>query len=139
LSVVVCTDGVAHLIDPVGFRYLERHQVELADGQAMPIFAAQLDPQGRWLYVGSGSHQARHQGLVERVVVHDLQRGRRQGEWRLEEPFGHMALSADGRYLYGTSPASGRLWVLDAATGAVQALTPLDGTPMYVLPAEGPC
>lgn len=135
LSVVACNDGVAHLIDAVDFRYLERQQVKLSKGYAMPIFAAQIDPQGRFLYVGTAAGEARHQGLVERVVVHDLNRGRRQLEWLLEEPLAHMALSEDGRYLCGAG-LSNRLWILDAQTGRAVAVMQLDGSPQYVIPAD---
>src|SRR5262249_23751384 len=62
LSVVVCTDGVTHLLDPVDFRYLERQQVAFLNDHAMPIFAAQVDPQGRLLYVGTATSAARSEG-----------------------------------------------------------------------------
>ena len=68
LSVVVCNDGAVHLIDPVAFRRLGRQQVSFAPGHAMPIFAAQVDPDGRLLYVGTAEPEARSQGLIERVV-----------------------------------------------------------------------
>jgi hypothetical protein len=135
LSAVVCTDGVVHLIDPVAFRLLERQQVAFTQEHAMPIFAAQIDPQGRWLYVGTATSTARHQGQVERLVVHDLHAGRRHGEWVLPEPFLHMALTNDGAYLCGVSWTSRKLWMLDGRTGQVTAEMPFDAVPIYVLPA----
>jgi hypothetical protein len=137
LSAVVCTDGVVHLIDPVEFRYLERQRVEFPDGHAMPLFAAQLDPRGRFLYVGVAAGEARHRGLVERVVVHDLDRGRWHDEWVLDEPSGHLALTDGGGHLCGVSPRTGRLWVRDARTGRTKAVMRLDGSPQYVIPFDG--
>jgi len=134
LSVVVCTDGVVHLIDPVDFRYLERQQVEFTDGYAMPIFAAQVDRQARFIYVGTATDEARHQGLVERIVVHDLDRGQWQNEWLLEEPLGHMALTTDGEHICGASPQFNKLWIFDASTGQIEAVMQLDGSPQYVIP-----
>ena len=136
LSVVVCNDGAAHLIDPVAFRYLQRQQVSFAPGHAMPIFAAQIDPQGRLLYVGTSEAEARSQGLIQRVVIHDLEAGRRQLEWALDEPFAHMALSADGRFLCGAGATSNALYVLDTRNGRPEAVTPLDGTPVFLLLAD---
>jgi hypothetical protein len=133
LSVVVCNDGAAHLIDPVAFRHLGRQQVTFTPGHAMPIFAAVVDPQGRLLYVGTAEHEARSRGLVERVVVHDLERGRRQLEWVLAEPFAHMALTADGRYLCGAGANSNALYVLDTRNGRPEAVTPLDDAPVFLL------
>jgi hypothetical protein len=136
LSVVVCNDGAAHLIDPVAFRYLERQQVRFAPGHAMPIFAAQIDTEGLQLYVGTAEHEARSQGLVERVVVHDLRVGRRQLEWVLDEPLAHMALTADGRYLCGAGSASNSLYILYTRTGRPEAVMPLDGAPVFLLPGD---
>jgi hypothetical protein len=135
LSVVVCNDGTAHLIDPVAFRHVGKQQVSFSPGHAMPLFAAQVDPVGRLLYVGTATDEARHQGLSERVVVHDLDQGRRQVEWVLPEPFAHMALTGDGRYLCGAALASGKLWVLDTRNGRPEAAMALGGGPRYVLPA----
>src|SRR5262249_16933187 len=135
LSVVVCTDGVAHLIDPTDFRYLERQQVQFPAGNAMPLFAAQIDPQGRLLYIGVADNEARHCGSAQRVVVHDLVAGQRLHEWPLKEPFFHMALTPDGAYLCGASFLSNNLWVLDACTGQPEAVMRLDGWPVYVMPA----
>jgi hypothetical protein len=134
LSVVVCNNGVVHLIDPVHFHYLARQQVAFSPGQAMPVFAAHLEPQGRLLYVGTAAGEARHQGVVERMVVHDLDAGRRQVEWVFEEPFDHTALTPDGRHLCGVSRSS-QLWVLDARTGSTLAAMRLDGSPRHVMPA----
>ena len=134
LSVVVCDNGLTHLIDPVEFRYLGRQSVQFTPGQSMPLFAAQVDPQGRLLYVGTAAGEARCQGIVERVVVHSLEYNRRQLEWVLEEPFSHMALSEDGRHLCGAGAESNRLWVLDARSGRAEAVMPLDGSPRYVIP-----
>ena len=136
LSVVVCTDGVTHLIDPTEFRYVERQQVEFTKGYAMPIFAAQIDPAGRFLYVGTARDKARHFGLIERVIVYNLERGAQESVWVLEDPLGGMALSEDGSRLCGVSPGSNKLWVLDAHSGQVQAME-LDGSPQYVVPVDG--
>jgi hypothetical protein len=46
-----------------------------------------------------------------------------------------MALSGDGQFLYGASPGSHTLWVLDTRTGEARARMPLDGAPVFVLPA----
>jgi hypothetical protein len=135
LSVVVCTDGVVHLIDPVTFRLLERQRVQFTHEHAMPIFAAQIDPEGRWLYVGTATSRSRQQGQVERIVVHDLQEGQRDGEWLLSEPFLHMALTEDGAYLCGVSGTSRKLWVLERRTGQVTAEMSFDAVPVYLLPA----
>jgi hypothetical protein len=135
LSVVVCTDGVVHLIDPVSFRHLGRQQVQLAAGHAMPLFAAQLEPSGRLLYVGTAAGEPRYEGLSEWIVVHDLEEGRRVHEWRLTEPFAHMALSTDGRYLCGAGVSSDKLWLLDALDGRTEAAMPLPGSPRYVVAA----
>jgi hypothetical protein len=136
LSVVVCTDGVTHLIDPSAMRYLERQQLEFASDYAMPIFAAEIDRQGSLLYVGTARSGARHQRLIQRVLVHGLDEARRQNEWAVEEPLSHMALTDDGTYLCGVSPDSGTLWVFDARTGRVEAAMPLDGAPQYIIPAD---
>jgi hypothetical protein len=136
LSVVMCNNGVTHLIDPIDFRHRGKQQVSFAPGHAMPLFAAQIDPEGRLLYVGTATDEARHQGLVERVVVHDLDRGRRQLEWVLEDPFAHMALSDDGRYLCGAGQRTNQLWVLDARSGRAEAQMPLDGFPQYLIPVS---
>jgi hypothetical protein len=135
LSVVVCNDGLAHLIDPVEFHYLESQQVKLARDHAMPLFAAEIEPQGRALYVGTAGPEARHRGLIERVVVHDLDSGRRETEWVLEEPFSQMAMTQDGKYLCGASPKSNRLWILEARNGEPAAVMQLDGFVQYVIPA----
>jgi hypothetical protein len=74
---------------------------------------------------------------MERVVVHDLNRARRLIEWALEEPFTHMALSGDGRYLRGAG-LSNRLWVLDARSARVEAVVELPGFPQYILPVVFP-
>jgi hypothetical protein len=135
LSAVVCNDGTVHLIDPLTFRHKETQQVSFSPGHAMPTFAAQVDPAGRLLYVGTATDEARHQGLAERVVVHDLDRGRWQEEWVLPEPFVHMALTGDGRYLCGAGLASGKLWVLDARSARIEAEMALDGAPRYLIPS----
>jgi hypothetical protein len=135
VSLVACTDGVVHVIDPIDLRYLERQRADFPDGFAMPVFAAQVDPRGRLLYLGAATHEARHRCLIERVVVHDLDRGRPHGEWVIPEPLTHMALSGDGAYLFGAGAASHTLWVLDAQTGQTRAAMTLDGKPQYVLPA----
>jgi hypothetical protein len=132
LSVVVCTDGVTHLIDPVEFRYVERQLVELSPGQAMPQFAAQIEPAGQLLYVGTSAPEARSQGLIERVVVHNLKSRQRQAEWLLPEPFVHMALSADGRNVCGAG-LSNKLWVLDTRSGQAEAAMQLAGNPQYLV------
>lgn len=136
LSVVVCSDGVIHLIDPVEFCYLEKQKVKFAQGHAMPIFAAQIEPRGRFLYIGTATNGARHQGLIQRVVVHDLERGRWEDEWVLTNPLSHMALSKDGKHLLGAGFESKKLWVLDAQTGNAKAAMQLDGSPMYIIPAD---
>ncbi len=133
LSVAVCTDGAVHLIDPIRFRYLERQQMEIADDHVVPNFAAQVDPWARFLYVGTASYEFRSRGITQRIVVHDLQRGRRQNEWVLERPFSHMVLTADGDYLCGASSDSDELWVIDVRTGEAKAVMPLDGSPQYVM------
>jgi hypothetical protein len=138
LSVVVCNDGTVHLIDPVQFRHVEKQKASFSSGHAMPLFAAQIDADGRLLYVGTASHEARHQGLSERLVVHDLTDGRRQAEWLLPEPFGHMALTDDGQHLCGAGLASGTLWVLHANSGRVTAKMPLGGAPRYLMPVSDP-
>lgn len=132
-SVVVCNDGMVHLIDAANFRHLGRQQVELAADHAMPLFAAQLDASGRLLYVGTAAGETRCQGLTERIVVHDLEVGRRRQEWLLAEPMAHLALTGDGRYVCGAG-LSGKLWVLDALDGRVEAAMPLPGSPRYVVP-----
>jgi hypothetical protein len=133
LSVVLCNDGAAHLIDPVRCCYLERQQVPFPAEHAMPNFAAQLDCQGRVLYVGTADHESRSQGLLQRLVVYDLQYRCRLAEWLLPEPFVHFALTADGRYLCGAGSASGKLWVLDARTSRAEAAVPLGGSPRYLV------
>jgi hypothetical protein len=134
LTVVLCNDGTAHLIDPVSYRYLERQVVPLEPGHGMTNFAAQLEPRGRILYVGTAASAARAQLLTERVIVYDLDRGRRQLQWVLEEPLAHMALSSDGRYLYGAGSQTNRLLVFDARSGRTEAALPLDGFPQFLLP-----
>jgi hypothetical protein len=134
LSVVVCNDGVAHLVDPVAFRYLERQQVHFAPGHAMPIFAAQIDPEGRYLYVGTAEHLARNRGRIERVVLHDLNERSQQLDWVLQEPFAHMVLSADGRYLCGA--AANALYVVDVRNSRPEAVVPLDGRPVFLIAVE---
>lgn len=136
LSVVVCTDGTTHLIDPIDFRYLERQQLRLRKGFAMPIFAAQLDPQGRFLYVGTATGENRHQGLVERIVVHDLEQGKIQSEWVLEEPFVHMTLTGAGDHICGVSLESNKLYILESRMGQAEAVMQLDGSPQYVISAS---
>jgi hypothetical protein len=136
LSVVVCNDGTAHVLDPVGFRYLQRHQVPFAQGQAMPIFAAQLDPAGRFLYVGTGGEEVRCVGQFERLVRFDLVQGRGDGELLLPEPFSHLAISPDGQYLLGSAPQSQTLQVVDARSGTMKAALPMDGLPRYVMAAS---
>jgi len=101
----------------------------------MPLFAAEIEPQGRALYVGTAGPEARHRGLIERVVVHDLDSGRRETEWVLEEPFSQMAMTQDGKYLCGASPKSNRLWILEARNGEPAAVMQLDGFVQYVIPA----
>jgi hypothetical protein len=133
LSVVVCNDGVVHLIDPVGFRHLGRQRVAFQPGEAMPLFAAQVDPGGRFLYAGTAG-EARHEGLVERVIVHDLERGRTAQEWPLAEPWTHMALSQDGRYLCGAELSPGMIRVVDTRDGRVVTEIVLDGSPRYLIP-----
>jgi hypothetical protein len=135
VSVVVCNDGLTHLIDPIDFRYRDRQQVSFAPGHAMPMFAAQIDPEGRLLYVGTAENEARRHGQAERLVVHDLDSARRQLEWILPEPFLHFALGGNGRYLFGGG-LSGKLWVLDARSGRVKSQMRLDGLPRYIIPAE---
>lgn len=135
LSLAVCNDGTVHLIDPQSFRYLEQQRVRFADGFAMPIFAAQVEPKGRWLYVGTAADGPRQQGLIEHIVVHDLDHGRLDNEWTLEQPFTHMALSSDGQYLCGAGVAD-QLWVLDAHNGRVEAVVEVPGFPQYVIPAN---
>ena len=136
LSIAVCNDGAAHLIDPLDFRYLEKQQVEFAPGHAMPVFAAQVDPRGRFLYVGTAGPESRSRGLVERVVVHDLDRDRRNAEWLLPEPLGQIVLSEDGKYLCGGSLESNQLWILDAGSGEPAAVMQLHGSPQYVIPCS---
>jgi hypothetical protein len=136
LTVVLCNDGTAHLIDPVACRPLGKQTVSFEPGHAMPNFAAQLEPRGRLLYVGTATEEARHQGLTERIVVHDLDRGRRLLDWVLPEPFAHLALTADGRYLCGAGQATGKLWVLDARSGRAEADMALDGAPQYIIPTS---
>jgi len=136
LSVAVCTDGVAHLIDPSELQYLERQQLAFRDDDAMPMFSAQIDPQGRRLFVGVSRGDARHEHLIERVLVHGLDEARQQDEWALEEPLSHMVLSDDGAHMVGVSPDSRTLWVLDAASGRAEASMQLDGTPQYVIPVD---
>jgi len=136
LSIVVCNDGAAHLIDPLDFRYLEKQQVKFALDHAMPVFAAQVEPQGRLLYVGASRPDARSQGLVERVVVHDLDRNCRKTEWLLPEPFVHTALTEDGKYFCGGSRESNQLWILDASNGEPAAVMQLHGSPQYVIPCS---
>ena len=134
LSVVVCNDGAVHLIDPVAFRRVGRQQVSFAPGHAMPMFAAVVEPEGRLLYVGTSEPEARSRGLIERVVIHDLEAGRCELEWVLDQPFAHMALSADGRHLCGA--ASNALYLLDVRNGRTEAVTPLEGAPVFLLPGD---
>jgi len=133
LTVVVCTDGTAHLIDPAEFRYLESQRIEFADGQAMPVFSAQIDPKGDFLWVGTASAELRCQCLAERVVVHDLNRGERKNEIVLGKPLAHLALTQDGEYLCGLSPESNALWALNAQTGQTEGVQRFDGFPQFVI------
>lgn len=135
LSVVVCTDGMVHLIDPVDCCPLERQQVTFSRRHGMPIFAAQLAPDGTRLYVGTAAGHARHQRMVQRIVIHDLDGYRRVGEWVLDEPLMHMTLAEDGRYLYGVSPRSQSVSVLDVESGREAARMTLPARPRYVIPA----
>jgi hypothetical protein len=132
LSIAVCNDGTLHLLDPVGLRYLQRQRVPLADDHGMPIFAAQVDRAGRFLYVGTGSAMARCVGQYERVVVYDLDQGTRVDEWHLSEPMSHLAISPDGRYLLGSAPRTCMLTVLNARSAAIESAVQLDGVPRYV-------
>lgn len=138
LTVVVCNDGLVHLIDPVDYRHVARQRVQLGADDAMPLFAALLDPEGRTLYVGASAGEARYQGLIQRVVVHDLDSGRRLDQWELPEPLAHMTLSQDGTCLVGAASQSGKLWLLDARNGRTRAAIHLGGSPRYVLPGS-PC
>jgi hypothetical protein len=133
LSVVVCTDGTAHLIDPVAFRHVERQRVQFADRYGMPIFSALVDPDARFLYVGTSAREAWHEGLIERVVVHDLARGHRHAEWVLPEPFTHLVIDDDGRHLFGASCASNTLWLIDCSTGTAEIAAHLDDPPRHVI------
>jgi hypothetical protein len=136
LSVVVCTDGLVHLIDPVNRCVLERQQVTFSPRHGMPTFAAQIASDGSLLYVGTAVGQARHQRLVQRVVVHDLDGCRRVSEWVLDEPMMNITLAQDGRYLCGVSPRSESVCVLDVRTGREAARVKLPARPRYVIPAE---
>src|SRR5262245_32318592 len=136
VSAAVCTDGAVHLIDPSEMRYLERQRLSFPTGYAMPIHAAQIDRHGRRLYVGISQDEARHQGLIERVVVHGLDEAGPQDEWALDEPLSHMALSDDGACLVGVSPGSRTLRVLDSGTGRTRVTMQLDETPQYVIPVD---
>jgi hypothetical protein len=136
LSVVVCNDGAIHLIDPIDFRYVERLQVPFADGHAMPIFAAQLEPAGRYLYVGTGSDEVRCVGMFERLVVYDLVQGQCAAEWELAEPYSHFALSSDGQYLLCSAPGSSTLQVIDSQSGTTKSALQLDGLPRFVMAAD---
>jgi len=136
LSAAVCTDGVIHLIDPSEMRYLEQQRLTFRNGYAMPVFAARIDPHGRRLFVGISHDEARHQGLIERVVVHGLDEAAPQDEWALDELWSHMALSDDGTCLVGVSPGSRTLRVLDSGTGRTRVTMQLDETPQYVIPVD---
>jgi len=133
ISAVVCTDGRIHVIDPVGFRYLDRQRTDFAGGHAMRNFAAHIEPRGRFLYVGTAEAEARCQGLIERVVVHDLDRRRQHDEWILREPFTHMGLTPDGKYMYGAVTGRNGVRLLEAESGRVVAGMELDGFPQYVI------
>ena len=135
LTVAVCNNGIAHLINPLNFRYLEQQQIKFTDGYAMPIFAAQIDQGGKVLYVGTALDEARHQGAIQHVVMHDLIQNRIASEWILDEPFVFMSLSNDGRYLCGLSRDPDGFWVLNAQTGKTEARMRLDGVPQYLVPS----
>jgi hypothetical protein len=134
MTVVVCTDGVIHLIDPVGFRYLERLSLSFMAGYGMPIFAAQLDPEGSRLYVGASRESQRQAGTVERILVFDVIKKRLLADWALDEPLRQIKLSRDGRYLCGASAARQQLWVLDSFTARTLAVMDVEGDPEYVVP-----
>lgn len=136
LTVVACTDGSVHLIDPVALVHLGCQRIALQEGEGMPIFAAQIEPQGRLVYLGAAQARARCQGLSERIVVHDLASNRTWSEWTLPEPLLRVTLSRDGRKLCGLCPWSGRLWVLDATSGEVDSSLELKGSPRYLVPLD---
>src|SRR5262249_23937518 len=122
-----------HLIDPAEFRYLESQRIEFADGQAMPVFSAQIDPKGDFLWVGTASAELRCQCLAERIVVHDLNRGERENEIVLGKPLAHLALTQDGEYQCGLSTESNALWALNAQTGQTEGVQRFDGFPQFVI------
>ena len=47
-----------------------------------------------------------------------------------------MVLSADGRYLCGAGVTSNALYVLDVRNGRTEAVTPLDGAPVFLLAGD---
>jgi len=135
LSVVVCDEGSAHLIDPLEFRYLEKQKVRFAKGHGTPPFRAFIEPRGRLLYVGTAGPGNLRIAAVERIVVHNLESRRREAEWILEEPLSHLALDEDGAWFYGATLRGRQLSTIDARTGRVVNSVELDGSPRYVVPA----
>ena len=117
LSVVVKTDGELRLVDSAERRPLERQRADLPEGYAMPIFAAQLDPEGRRLYVGASRPSQRALGATETIIVHDLDAGRSIETWKLDSPLQHMSLSSDGRTLFGALDGETEVAAFDVRDG----------------------
>ncbi len=103
----------------------------------MPISAAALAPSGRFLYVGTGDDELRGVSRFDRLIAYDLAQGHHVGECQLDEPFSHLAISPDGRYLVGSAPGTRTLNVPNASTDTTEASLPLIGTPRFVtVPSE---
>ncbi len=135
LSLVVCNDGILHLIDPIDYCYLEQQDVSFPAGYRMPNFAAQVDPNARQIFIGVATGEPWFRGLVERIIVHDPMENRRLAEWELKEPLCHMVLTTDGRFLFGVVP-SGSLGVFDTRSGKPAAVMELGGMPQCLVPAQ---
>jgi hypothetical protein len=136
LTAVVCDDGTVHLIDPIEFRYLETQKVALPEGHAMPPFAAQIDPEGRILYVGTAGERNRHFGAVENIVVHNLDSGLREAQWPLPDVAAQLVLDDAGAFLLWVGLRSPRLGTIDTRTGSLKSLMEFEGSPRFVVPAR---
>jgi hypothetical protein len=102
----------------------------------MPIFAAQLDPQGRLLYVGLSLEDARRVGVTERIVVHDLELDKKITEFVLDEPLIHFALSPDGNCLCGAGVESNRVHVINSHTGKIESTILVPGSAQFLIPSH---
>lgn len=73
---------------------------------------------------------------VDQIGIFDTSTGKRTGWIDLEVPVVTFALSLDGRTLYGASPHTHSVSVIDVASGRVDVIKDVGETPVLIVPGQ---